>query len=462
MTTDMFTPDDIFDDTFSRAMFHHVDAIILTPEQSAWALALSQATRQAECQTNAISEEQVWQLYLQGMALQGVQEWLTKRAPQLSMQSPWGGDVSHALDALDALGDPEAIATLSQQLAATPDPVLALSQMRIGKFHTTLVTTDSSENPEVAIPRAAISPGPEDGLEDATGGATEGAIAPPSQFYILVEVLEELEQIRVAAYLRHDQLVASGVFATLEQPPVEDGLSLCWLNTDWFTPDPDRLLLELQCLEPAAIYQSETLAETSTIPETSPLTPAAVTPAVTPAQLLLETTEKLSQRAINVSLWLRDQLDQVAQEFDWILLPPQAAFRAVRSPVEEYDTLRNNLADQGIRIPPQARAAHRELLWGNLELHLYVVIWHNDFASLDLESNLMIILSTPTDVAMPVGTRLLVRDEQVLLVEAEMRQASAEAYLYAQVGGIQGEMFWVEIELPGAARLRLPPFQLGY
>jgi hypothetical protein len=158
---------------------------------------------------------------------------------------------------------------------------------------------------------------------------------------------------------------------------------------------------------------------------------------------------------------LRDELDRVAQDLSWILLPPLSLspeFRALRSPVEQFNDAIAQLRDRGdMMIPSQARGVYRDLQWENITLRLYVVAWKLPTTDSVPEWTLLLILGAPPNATLPLGIRLQVRDEVQVLEEPVLSDRSQD-YLYVQVIGTYNERFWVTITLAGGTALTLPPF----
>ncbi|MDF5709913.1 MAG: hypothetical protein PUP90_20155 [Nostoc sp. S4] len=77
---------------------------------------------------------------------------------------------------------------------------------------------------------------------------------------------------------------------------------------------------------------------------------------------------------IQVSLWLRDRIDSLAQELGWILMPLPIV-SGMRSLREEFDHIRAGLEQQGVHIPLAARGAYRNLESERGSLRMYVIMW---------------------------------------------------------------------------------------
>lgn len=367
------------------------DSITLTPEQVDWAVDLSQ---------NAISEAEQWHTYLNLLALQGVQEWLGKRSPELSLQSDWLPDSVQPVKQNQA-------DYLSQRV----------SELKIGKFKLYLVTSDCVNDPMVAIPQAVVE---------------RHSFDPDA--YMLVEVLEELAQVRVSGYLPQLQLNHH-----LNHLEVEEK---SWLMPlDEFTLDADNLLLHLRCSDPAQ-FRTPPVSEPINTHNPKPLVQAQTT-------------------AINAALWLRDQVDRVAEELSWILLPPldlsgaMMSLRSGRSPDEDLITVMNELRrEQAVDISADARVSHQNLQLGDVAIRLYALIWAIPDA-VQPEWSLLFILGAQTGTQLPQGITLQVEDETSILVEETLEHAP---YLYAQVVGTWDEQFNATIILPDGTPYPQAPF----
>jgi hypothetical protein len=368
----------IDDDQFTVHLLSS-DSITLTAEQIDWAVDLSQ---------NAVTEAEQWQTYLNTLALQGVQEWLHKRSPELSLKSNWlPGCIRLPIHANQ-----------------TADFSQFVSRIEIGGFKLYLLTSDCIDDPMVSIPQAIVE---------------QRSFAP--DLYILVEVLEELAQIRISGYLPQSQLNRHRL-QTEEQSVL--------LPLREFTLDPDKLLLHLRCSTPAQFRSSN--LPVSPIPQ-----------------------------PLNAAHWLRNQLDRVAEELSWILLPPlnlsgaMMSLRSGRSPIEDLDNVVMELRrDCALDIAPDARAAYRDLQVDAVAVRLYALTW-DVTSSTESEWSLLLVLGAQPGTQLPQGITLSVQDDTQLLTQETLQQAP---YLYAQVIGTWNEQFRVTITLPNGAALTLPPF----
>lgn len=374
------------DDELMPAQLLSPEGIPLEPEQIDWALELSQL---------ASTEAERWQTYLSALALIGVQEWLRQRSPDLTLKSDWLPGARHPASKTGQ--------ALSQQLC----------RLQIGEFKLYLLLTDCLNDPMVTIPKAIV---------DLTDFAPD--------FYLLVEVLEELAEVRVYGYLPQIQTAQS---TKLQTQDAQTAL----LPITQFTPEVDSLLLHLRHSDVTALRQSAA-------PQAAPALPS---------------------RTINVGAWLRNRLDRAAEELAWMLLPPAAlnlsgammSVRSVRSPVEDLDAVISELVrEQKLAISPEARSAYWDFQLGTAAMRLYVLGWIESAADLaQPEWSLLLILGAQPGTHLPSGTTLKVEDATQVLAEEQLNQSP---YLYAQIVGTWDEQFRVTVTLPSGEILTLPSF----
>jgi hypothetical protein len=411
-----------------------------------------------------------WQTYLHALALFGFEEWLVGWAPSLDIND------THC-------------SILQPQYA---NWVEAACNLHVGSFNLCLLTTGSLMDSVISLPRAAID---------------LPSFIP--HLYVLVEVLEEEMQVQIYGYLRYDQLM---------QQQQSNPLKLLsnWtygLPLDWFTLDSDALLLDLKCLRPDAISLPAIAEQPSQADPSAIATPSTPVSLMTdgqlrsrlthllpqlrrsdtlPEQLLnwdegvallsqpdlvawlhqeLQTTastspssllQTLAQPVINVGHWLRDQLDSVAQELSWVLMPPRNfALRSIPSrsyPGEEFEQVASAMERQGITIPSEARGAYHDFYWDGPPLRLHVVTWKLLSTFEAPEWTLLLLLGTQTGIEMPTGIRLQIQDVSQVLEERISDESTQHSYLCMQVIGAWNEQFQVTIELTDGVIITPPPF----
>ncbi len=357
--------------------FLSTDSITLTSAQIDRALLLSQ---------NITAPNDQWSCYIQTLALLGIQTWLQNRSPELLLQSEW----------LSA-SDPSTILSLH-----------TIAQLQVGETRLHLLPIGYVNDPLVSVPLITQ----QDRLPD---------------IYVLVEVLEEIAEVRVRAYLPYAEAV-----------PVQASETEQLLAVQQFVEQPDELLLHLHCAEARQ-------------------TPEAALPVIETNQ----DTPPVIPNLINVRRWWQKQVDRLTEELSWVLLPPLNLSGALlplnlgRSPLEDLEDVVQTLQrDRGVEFPAATSAAYRDLQLECVAFRLYALTWPL------LETNewsLLLILGAQPGTQLPAGMTLRVEDETQVLIEAHLNH---EPYLYAQVIGDRHEQFRVSIELPNGAALTLPPFAI--
>ncbi|MCU0527748.1 MAG: DUF1822 family protein [Elainella sp. Prado103] len=348
------------------------DTISLTDTEVDWAKQQSQRVSPTAAP---------WQIYLNGLARIGLQHWLEKRTPEL----------------------------LDQTALSLPVSVDELCEMTIGNYRLYLLATDTVDDSEVPI----------------THGAVSTSFQP--HFYVLVEVFEELQQVRVGGYLPQAQIAAfwqsqrpnpvpsQAAFAEVSNDPAG------WLSVTDFDLNIDRLLLQLTCLEPEATTVSN---------------PTTRSRMATAANL-----------ATNAARWLTNQLDQIAEEWAWVLLPPSTslAMRSLRFSSAQLGEVMTDLINRGkIAVPPQVGHVYRDIQIHEMMLRLYAVTWELPNGNAPSDWMLLLILGTPAGARIPPDVRLQVRDETQVLADLTLED-NPNNYLYVQVRGEQNESFYITI-----------------
>lgn len=433
------------------------EAIALEPDYIDQAVQLS---------SRIASEARQWQTYLNALALFGFEQWLSERAAEIPVNQ-------------------EHCSVLQPQYA---NVIEAVCNLRVGEFKLCLLTTGTLTD-KVVIPRAAID------LPEYT-----------AHFYVVLEVQEEQEQATIRGFLRRDQLVNLRQSVNLQAE--QD-----WnyeLPLTWFDSDSDHLLLYLRSLEPAAIpmpsqptnrlaalsgMQAELAAKLPQLqsldrPLWQVLTWEQAAAVLTSPDLLdwlyrLQTEEqsesksiasltshlsevlqRLTQRVVNVGLWLRDELDEFAQSLSWVLLPIAPATASLRSlnvsvgesPTEEFEAIIAGLKGSGMEIPPDARGAYRELKLAEIPLLLYAVTWSFLSQGSIPEWTLLLVLGTQPGTDLLHKIKLQVSDQTSVLVERVLEQNTDNSYVFTRVVGTWDEKFLVTIALMNGEALTLPLF----
>ncbi|MDX2240701.1 MAG: DUF1822 family protein [Leptolyngbyaceae cyanobacterium bins.302] len=255
-----------------------------------------------------------------------------------------------------------------------------------------------------------------------------------SHFYITVAIYEEQSQVVVDRFLRYDQLTTQ----LRSQQPDTDGLYTLSINQ--FEPDLDRLLLYLRCSQPAAI----------------PLTAISQQPTAN--------LQQLTAPLINVRRWLQNELDELAQQLAWVLLPPLALEDAMRltarvvnqpTPQESFESVIKQLVRDGMTLPADARVAYQDLDVGQVAARLYAIAGTLP-PDPTPEWTLLLILGPRSQTPLPRDTQLQISAADTPLTQQTLTQQ--DNYLYAKVIGSLEEQFWVTITVPNRDAVTLPPF----
>jgi hypothetical protein len=368
---------------------------------------------------------------------------------------------------------------------ATANLLSSVCHLQIGQFKLCLIASGSLTDAEVTLPRAVVD-------------LPEFA----ANFYVLIEVLEEQEYVIIRPFLSYQQLREKLTQANL----VPESDWTYQIPLTWFDHEPDRLLLYLRCLEPdaiplAAIKPQERIQTLSTMQdELANLLPQLQTSQqeiwqvlnweqgvailtnldllnwVDNAQRNISVAEEQNQNsnyhlsdliqlvtkpAVNVGRWLWDELDELAQQLSWTLLPQMMPARQMRSPIEEFARIASQLQQQGIEIPSSARGAYQDLLLAGLQLRLYAVTW-NLLSKPDPNSwTLLLILGSPLSEDLPHTLKLRVSDKTGILVQQEANREQGVSYLFTRVVGGWDDKFLVSVSLMDGVELTLPPFEFN-
>ncbi|AUT02645.1 hypothetical protein CLI64_20850 [Nostoc sp. CENA543] len=414
----------------------------------------AQITQAVEISNQINHSSQQWQVYLQALALIAFESWLDERSDSLKINI-------------------ENCTLLHPGLATA---IAAVANLQIGEFKLCLLTTTSLTDNQVILPRAVVD------LPEYI-----------AHFYVLLEVLEEQDAVTISSYLTYSELRDNCLKTTLK--PTSD-----WnyhIPINWFVSEPDRLLLYLHCLEPAAITlpqpnnkNTQVLAKIQN--ELLNLLPQLQSPEIELWQILTweqgmaviahpelltwvynlpqkphhdssqnslkDLLKLLTQPALNVGRWLWDELDELAQEFAWQLLPVVTPAAAMRSPTEEFTAIVTQLQQRNIEIPMQARGAYQDFLLTGIPLRLYAVAWHLLSESDPHLWTLLLVLGTASHQTLPVHLKLRVSDQTGVLVEKGINPQQGEAYLFTRVVGNWDEKFLVTVSLIDGVEVNLPPF----
>ena len=386
--------------------------------------------------------QQRWQVYLCILGVLGFQEWLKERATDLEIEiessSIWQPEYANLCN--------------------------AACNIRVGNF-TICILTASRFSHENYVPFAVFD------IPNFT-----------AHFYVLMEVNEEEQQVAISGFLNYEQFCNYQKSAELKINPD-------WtynIPKTWFNTDANTLLLNLRCLDANAIqlpvatpvveddvtllqqklerskiqlqtrhpWELLTILEGKTLLSDSNLI-NFVYQSATPSPL---------QPLINVGNWLNNQMDAVAEELGWMLMPlpafSQLRSSGIRSLQEAFEQIRGGLEQEGIDIPTTARGAFRDLECEAGSFRLYAITWVLSEISENPEWALLIALGSHPEAEMPASLQLEVCDETQQLFLQPLQDTS-QGILYAQVIGNWGEKFWVTVTADDEFVFEIPPFGLG-
>ncbi|MBD2088250.1 DUF1822 family protein [Coleofasciculus sp. FACHB-542] len=408
------------------------------------------------------NEDRKWQIYLQALSLFSFEEWLRKREPEIYL-------------------DKEHSSVLQPQYANAIDAVFNL---RIGEFKVCLIPTITLTDKEITIPRAAVD-------------LPEFA----AHFYVFIGIEEELEVAAIRGFVRHDQMMN---YLPQLEPEADWNYQI---PIAWFNREPNELLLYLQCLISSAIPLPEiptnrqnTLARMQStlltlLPQlrNRPLwqvltweqgTAVLTTPdllnwlyqpltenTATVTNHLSELLQILTQQAVNVRNWLRNQVDEVMQ-LSWEALPAPSPLRGTepirelpasfplrrseQNPSKELDEILIEISrNNQLEIPPNAGRAYRDLTLGN-RVRMYAVTW-----SLPDDDGwtLLLILKAISGNEPDDEMTLRVSDRVEVLAEDTLHLDGDEDYIFTQVAGTYQDKFLATITSETGESQTLPPFE---
>ena len=383
--------------------------------------------------------QQRWQVYLCILGVLGFQEWLKERATDLEIEiessSIWQPEYANLCN--------------------------AACNIRVGNFTICILTTSNFSH-EHSVPFAVFN------IPNFT-----------AHFYVLMEVNEEQQQVAISGFLNYEQFCNYQISAELK-------INSDWtynIPETWFNTDANTLLLNLRCLDANAIQlpaatpvkendvtllqqklerskiqlQTRHPWELLTIPEGKILLSNStlmnwVYQSATPSPL---------QPLINVGNWLNNQIDAVAEELGWMLMPlpafSQLRSSKIRSLQKAFEQIRGGLEQEGIDIPTTARGAFRDLECEAGSFRLYAITWVLSEISKNPEWMLLIALGSQTEGEVPRSLQLEVSDETQQLFLQSL-QDTTQRILYAQVIGNWDEKFWVTVTVDDEFVFEIPPF----
>jgi hypothetical protein len=427
-------------------------------------LTSEQINRAVELSEPIVNTKQQWQTYLNALALEGFKNWLEER------------DFSMEINSANC-------SVTQPQYANYLDGVFNLE---VGAFKVCLLTDGVAIDELVTIPRAILD------LPQYT-----------AHFYILLDVIEERAEARINSFLRYDEILER--IENNNLTPESD-----WtyeIPLAWFNSESDDLLLYLRCLDTQAITLPEITASSSNNiqSELEILIPQLQSAETSLADILTweqgarllgdsdlltwlyelqtqtfslqdainrlsnsfsQTVQQINQRVINVKSWLSNELDEIAQNLAWNLLPTPVASTAFRdlqvvnreSPTEEFTAILSQLRDSGEEIPNLAAGAYRDFNLANYALRLFAVTWEISETENVPEWSLLLILGARLDSYLPQGLKLELSQDSTVLDETVVEIDTDDTYIYSQVIGELDEQFFVSVTLASGESITLPKF----
>ena len=413
-------------------------------------LSSAQIERAVELSDRILDPERQWRTYLNSLALFGFETWIEERDNSLTFNS-------------------DNCSVMYPSYASYIDGVFDLT---IGEYKICLLTNGVAIDEFISVNRALIE-------------LPEYA----AHFYVLVEVVEERAEVRVDRFINYEQLIERKQATHLSVDPD-------WtyeIPLAWFNPQPDDLLLHLRCLEPNTITLPAEVTTNSDRSQLESLLPqlqsgealyrvltwsqAAVIlsdrslldwlyklqttqPSITDSLAALRdrlssNVAKITQTAVNVKAWLSDEIDELARELSWTLLPIPAAsglrdleIISRESPVEEFAAIITQLRASGEDIPETARSAYQDFILASHGLRLFAVTW--DVAEIEdvPEWSLLLVLGAQLDNYLPQGLELKVAAGEAVLDNKIVAEDTDDSYIHTDVViGELNEQFTVNITL---------------
>lgn len=406
--------------------------------------------------TRAIAQDsRQWQAYLNALAAFAFEQWLQE----------WAADLSVNWERCSIFQPPYA------------EVLGASCQLKIGEFQLCVIPMGSLTEEEIAVPRAAIA------LPNFA-----------AHFYVVIEVFEEAKRAIARGFLRRDRLMARLAETRLTaDPDWTYSIPLSWLERN-----PEDLFLYLRCLDPRTIplpavspqpflplsaLQTQLSAARSRLhaselelwevfnweqgtllferPEVLQwlLDPTGAIATPFSVGFTNPKSKPIPNLKLNVASWLRDELDELARQMSWVLLPAfSLEASALRSPTQELQGLIDQLERDGRSIPTVARSAYLDLNLAQTPLKLYAIAWPLRSPDNRPAWTLLLILGVPSGMGSMGSIKLAIADRTSLLLERSLEADAGETYLYAQVGGTMDEEFSVTLSAAEGMSLTLPPF----
>ncbi len=142
-------------------------------------------------------------------------------------------------------------------------------------------------------------------------------------------------------------------------------------------------------------------------------------------------------------------------------LKPPAVSEVIASPKQfvepsQLSALLSRFHSTDVIFPSETTGLYSDLSIAEYRLRMYALVWGIENLS-DSDLSLFLILEPIEGSYLPLGTRLTVKENNLLLAEPSLQWTNFPTYLYTQVFGSWEEKFTVEILLPNARPFELPP-----
>jgi hypothetical protein len=323
-------------------------------------------------------------------------------AQQLSQTAAAREQWATYLNALAATGLTQWLS--DRQLTAQP---LTANTWQVNGFRIAVIV--ATDEDEVLLPQALLD--------------TEAC-----HLYVAVGVDDERGQTYIVGSTRYDQLKARSL-------QTED--QFYRLPIDQLDSGSNQLLLTLRCSEPAFIPVPRSIE--------APIVTAVV--------------QSATQTKIRVGQWLNRQLDDLAAELSWVLMPPMtpqtSGLRSATSTLSNsFAQVLGTIASEGIMIADLSQTAYYDLVTADPAVRLYAVVGQLN----PTEWSLLLVLGNPNGIALPANLQLRVSDGRQILVEESVEVARSQSYLYTQLIGEMDEGFQVTVTLPSGTIHVFPEF----
>jgi hypothetical protein len=392
-----------------------------------------QIDRAAQVSQDIRNSDQRWQVYLTALGVLGFEQWMHERAPELSV-------------------------TVEESSIWQPSANLisAGCHVRVGSFKVCVISAGSLMGDRVSVPIAAFN-------------APDFA----SHFYVLTQVFEEEDTLAVSGFLTYDQ------YRRIQGSLIAEQDWTYSLPLEAFNPDTNTLLLNLRCLAPNAIrlpdlaFRSTAELRSNIVELRSQLQSQAAWNVLSLDEGLTllsdpmlvnsvygTTSETIAQPVINTGLWWRHQIDQVAQDLGWMLMPV-SVMRSMRERSFRggFDAIRSSLEKQGVQIPDTAGGAYRTLRTGQGSFRVYAITWRVSENTEQPEWQLLVALGAEPETDMPRSLRLEIRDEGQTLVDQSLDE-TRRGIVYGKAVANWNEQLWITVTANSTNIFEIPP--LGF